>query len=107
MFPFTVTVAVPDFSPSPTEVAVTVKVAAVSAGETESVPALLITVPATPPVTVHFTASSNTPVPATVASNVKEAPLLSAAVVGDTVTPVMVFDGVDPSTKATAFASKL
>jgi len=89
----TVTVAVPDLEVSAVEVALTVKVVAVSPAATVKVP-LVILVPVIPPVTDHVTVVAGLFVPCTVAVNACVPPLITFAVEGFTVTPVTVGGGV-------------
>ncbi|MDR0731436.1 MAG: hypothetical protein LBF63_07180, partial [Treponema sp.] len=72
------------------EVAVTVRLAAVSPAAMVSSPASLITVPAPPPETAHVTVCTGLPVPFTVAVKVWAPPLPTLAVAGFTVTPLTV-----------------
>jgi hypothetical protein len=85
--PVTVTVAVPLFVVSTVEVALTVKVAALSSTATERTPAGLMAVPAPPPLTDQVTVWAGLFVPLTVALKVAVPPFATFAVSGLTVTP--------------------
>jgi len=88
-----VTVAVPDLPVSFVEVALTVRVDAVSLEATVKFPLLFMEVPVTPPVTDQLTVCSGLLVPATVAVNCCVLPLFTVAVDGLTVTLVTVGAG--------------
>jgi hypothetical protein len=82
-----VTDTVPLFVVSTVEVAVTVRVAALSLAATERTPPALIVVPTPPPLTNQVTVWAGLLVPVTVALKVAVPPFATLAVAGLTVTP--------------------
>jgi len=97
----TVTVAVPDLLVSTVEVALTVKVVAVSPAATVRFPSVIL-VPVMPPVTVHVTVCAGLLVPVTVAENACVPPFCTLAVEGLTVTLVTVGEPPPPPVTVTA-----
>lgn len=77
------TLAVPFTLLSALEVAVTVSVVAVSLGETTKYPSGVMVEP-DPPLTLHVTLRSGSPVPLTVASNWQVSPFVTSEVDGET-----------------------
>jgi hypothetical protein len=98
----TVTIAVPFFVASTVELALTVRLTALSSAATDRTPAALIVVLAPPPLTDQVTVWAGLPVPATVALKAWVAPFATLAVAGLTVTEVTA--GVVGSSGEASFA---